>query len=186
MKNRILIVLFLCLGILVGTVGTLYGLYYLSTHDIVGTRLLFFLKQPSQQQVVDRENFISYLLPVGFKKDSGVDLTKKFGADYISGFHHIYDARIGCEVRKEMRGIELVRQVYQEKTKTNSIINTSRGIQFNYFLVDPLSATQIMTTLLVPKNEGVSYVLTCGAGRAYHALYAHDFANFFNSFSFVQ
>lgn len=162
------------------------AVYYMSLNDVFGMRLLMFLKQPAQQRVIDRINQISYLLPQGFKKDQGNNLKMKYGSDYIGGFHHMYDARIGCEIRKEDQNLDMVQGVYQQKTKTSSIINTTKGIQLNYFLIDPLSATQIITTVLVPRDTSKTYVLTCGAGRAYHALYAHDFANFFNSFSFVQ
>lgn len=186
MRNFIIFSVGLISGSLSITAVLIFVVLYLSKNDVGSFRLLLFPIKISRVRVADSTRTISYIIPHSFIRDNIKDSKKKFGKEFIDGFHHVFDPRIGCEIKKSPHSLEEIKLQFVQKTGTRSLVETSKGTQLNYFLVDPLGATQVITTILVPQSPDSSYVLTCGSGRAYHALFSRDFADFFNSFTLVQ
>lgn len=130
------------------------------------------------------------------------DEQKKFGTDYLAGFHLEADQRTGCDVRRSDVGINFAKS----DQEINDAISKDLGAHVKGFsnyngkrikmdgqpamvteftLTDPLNNTLRLKQVMVSK-EGVDYLLVCGSGQPQYEFYTADFSDFINSFRFTR
>ena len=126
------------------------------------------------------------------------DQQKKFGNDYLAGFHLNSDGRTGCDVRRSEVGInfaksdqEISAAVSKELAAGVKGFDKFSGQRFklsgqdayktSFLLTDPLGNSLHITQVLVSANQE-NYLLVCGSGEAQYEFFAQDFADFLQSF----
>lgn len=126
------------------------------------------------------------------------DQQKKYGADYLGGFHLINDDRTGCDVRRNEVGInfsksdqeineavskDLAAQVkgFAEFSGKRIKLGKSDAYVSNFLLTDPLGNTLHIQQTLVSK-DGQNYILVCGSSQAQYEYFQQDFQDFLDSF----
>lgn len=166
-----------------------------------GYRLNYSLKKIERNKYLDKIDNFSFVFSKDFEMDASTQSAQRYGKDYLVGFKDKNDPRIGCEVRKRSQKLDLsllddeirrdlVSQFGKDaaKFKVNRAekVTLEKGLpafQFNFSFIDPLAAVAAVNEVLIPKGNE-TYLLMCGAGRAYFDKFAPDFALFFNSFKF--
>lgn len=123
---------------------------------------------------------------------------KKFGSDYLAGFHLMDDSRTGCDVRQSEVGInfsktdeEISRAVEADLAKSvkglknfdakRIEIDEREAYRANFDLTDPLGNSLRINQVLVGNGKD-NYLLVCGSGRAQAEFFQNDFEDFFKSF----
>lgn len=190
------------------TIGLILGAFllyqfanFLRDNEPFGYRLTYRLGKVAYDKYVDKLDKFSFLFPRDNVLEASEGASKRFGKDYLAGFKEKNDPRIGCEVRKRSRPLDLERdeaeigrELAAEFGKGALGFRVGRAekvllpanlpaFQFNFNFTDPLGAVTAINQVLVPKGKE-TYLLICGAGRAYFDEFAPDFAVFFNSFRF--
>lgn len=138
----------------------------------------------------------SFVFPERYVLDKNEE--KKFGNDYLVGFHLEADGRTGCDARTSEVGINFSKndeEISEAFSKELSAgvkgfdkfegkrlkINGRDAFQSNFILTDPLgNSLKISQTLLSAGQE--NYLLVCGSGRAQSEFFAEDFEDFIQSF----
>ena len=183
-------------GALIGILLLGLGIYFFSSKRDVSLELKVY---------ADPSGVFSfrYMPQFVIEKDTDESLIKRYGLDYIVGFRHTYDPRIGCEIRKNDGSFsldlpeqdiswKLVTQ-YSKDTKEFSLVRSGKVVlqgnmsafQFSFTFVDPLDATMLIHQVFIPHGKDM-YLLTCGSGRAYSEKFESDFETFFSSFVFNE
>lgn len=138
---------------------------------------------------------ISFVYPKQFVFDG--DEKKKFGDDYLGGFHLDSDSRTGCDIRTSVVGINFskdeqqINEAIQNDLKQNvkglenysgkkSKIDGKDAFAVNFSLTDPLNNILSISQVMV-SNGDQHYLFICGSNKAQTQQYANDFQNFFDS-----
>lgn len=139
----------------------------------------------------------SFVFPVRYTFDS--DEQKKFGADYMAGFHLNADSRTGCDVRASEVGINFAKsdqEISEAIAKELSVnvkglenfsgqrikLNKRDAFAVNFSLIDPLGNKLRINQILISSPKQENYLLVCGSGEAQAEFFAQDFADFLRSF----
>lgn len=165
-------------------------------------RLSYRFGKMAYDKYVDKLDKFSFLFPQQAVIEASEGATKRFGKDYLAGYKEKNDPRIGCEVRKgglkvdlesdeSTLGGELIKYFGLDKAgakvtraeKVTLNLNQLPAFQLNFNKIDPTGAVVAVNQILIPRGKE-TYLLICGAGKAYFDKFAPDFAAFFNSFRF--
>lgn len=148
-----------------------------------------------EHQEFKNENF-SFFFPERYVLDKNEQ--KKFGADYLAGFHLADDDRTGCDVRSSEIGINFsksdqeIKDAFIKELSANVKgfdqfkgerlqIGKRDAFKVSFLLTDPLgNKLKINQVLLSGNNE--NYLLVCGSGSAMEKFFQKDFNDFFKSF----
>ena len=139
----------------------------------------------------------SFVYPQRYVFDS--DEQKKYGGDYLAGFHLKDDSRTGCDVRTSNIGInfsksdkEINDAIYADLsanvkgfdgyTGKRIIIGKENAMESDFSLIDPLSEVLHMKQVMVT-HEGKNYLLICGGSEDQYEFYQKDYQDFVSSFS---
>lgn len=129
------------------------------------------------------------------------DVQKKFGTDYLAGFHLDADSRTGCDVRASEVGInfaksdqEIAAAISQELAANVKGFDKFAGerikvddkdaFKSSFSLTDPLGNKLRITQVLVSPANQENYLLVCGSGEAQAEFFTQDFSDFLHSFRF--
>ena len=142
----------------------------------------------------------SFLFSKKFVYDD--DQQKKYGADYLGGFHLQADQRTGCDVRLSTVGINFAKNDQEINDAISKDLSShvkgfanysAKRIKMDgqdamvteFTLTDPLSNTLHLKQVMVSKG-GDSYLLVCGSGQSQYDFYKDDFSEFIGSFRFTR
>lgn len=190
----------LAVGIGLGAVGFYAAVTFVRDAEPFGYRLNYTLKKIEKSKYLDKLDQFSFLFSQDYEIDAATVSAKRYGPDYLVGFKDKNDPRIGCEVRKREPGLDLTKsdgEIARELTaqfgkespnykvtRAEKVsLNGRDAFQFNFNFPDPLGAAIAVNQVLIPQDKK-TYLLMCGAGKAYFDQFAADFALFFNSFRF--
>lgn len=166
-----------------------------------GYRLNYSLKKIERSKYLDKIDNFSFVFSKDFEMDASTQSAQRYGKDYLVGFKDKNDPRIGCEVRKKSQKLdlslsdeEIKKDVISQFGKASDKFKVNRAekvtlekglpaFQFNFSFLDPLDSVAAINEVLIPKGNE-TYLLMCGAGKAYFDKFAPDFVLFFNSFRF--
>jgi hypothetical protein len=130
------------------------------------------------------------------------DQQKKYGSDYLAGFHLKADQRTGCDVRSSSMGINFGKSDQEINEAISKDLGSSVKGFSNYsgkrikidgrdalvtefMLTDPLSNTLHLKQVMF-SNGGDNYLVVCGSGQSQYEFYKDDFAAFIESFRFTN
>lgn len=175
---------------------------FIRDNEPFGYRLNYRFGKAAYDKYVDKLDKFSFLFPRDNVLEASEGATRRFGKDYLAGFMEKSDPRIGCEVRKgglkvdlesdeSVLGGELIKYLGLDKagakvTRAEKVTldhNQLPAFQLNLNKIDPTGAVVAVNQILIPRGKE-TYLLICGAGKAYFGQFAPDFAAFFNSFRF--
>ncbi len=126
------------------------------------------------------------------------DEQKKYGDDYLAGFHLQSDQRIGCDVRQSIVGVNFSKSDQEISDAISSDLSThvkgfskyqakrikidgKPAILSNFLLTDPLGNTLHINQIMV-SNADKDYLIICGSGEAQYDFFQKDFQDFTDSF----
>ena len=149
-----------------------------------------------QRHVQSNPNF-SFVFSKKYLFDG--DDQKKYGADYLAGFHIQNDQRTGCDVRKTNIGLNFAKsdleindaiskdlsahvKGFANYSGTRIKIDNQAAMRTEFLLTDPLDNTLHIVQVMV-SNGGQNYLLVCGSGESQYEFYKKDFETFLDSFS---
>lgn len=154
------------------------------------------IERVKYQTFNDTNAKFSFAYPERYVFDA--DQQKKFGNDYLAGFHLKADGRTGCDIRKSEVGINFAKSDQEIATAVSQELatgvkgfdkfsgqrlklNGQDAYKTSFSLTDPLGNSLHITQVLVSANQE-NYLLVCGSGEAQYEFFAQDFADFLQSF----
>jgi len=179
-------------------IALFYFFFYFSQHDLGGWRFNFSL---SKVKTNDYQSFgpkLAFKYPDIFEIDS--DPQKKYGDNYVVGIKLKTDSRTGCDIRKGGPMLDYSKSIdeltenaisqIRDKAKDFQLIEKEKiniagrdGFKTSFSFLDPIGA-RVRLDQIFTQNEGINYMIICGAGEYQFDFFRKDFNILYDSLTF--